>query len=129
MDLKLAQLASLSQKDKGPAYSALIHSALAQSSPDAVAADIHLIVDAIVNQDSGSLVVARQVLAELVKVLADGPVNDSALRKRLLEDSLAVIQPRIVSYEEQVWYSSRLLRASLIRDIGEWTQVPTRRSP
>lgn len=126
MDLKLAQLASLSQKDKGPAYSALIHASLAQSSPDVVAADIHLIVDAIVNQDSGSLVVARQVLAELVRVLADGPVKDSALRKRLLEDSLSIIQPRIVSYEEQVGYSSGALLASLIRHIGEWTQVPTR---
>lgn len=117
MDLKLAQLASLSQKDKGPAYSALIHAALAQSSPDAVAADIRLIVDAIVNQDSGSLVVARQVLAELVRVLADGPVKDSALRKSLLEDSLSIIQPRIVSYEEQVGYSSDALLASLIRHI------------
>ncbi len=113
MDLKLTQLASLSQKDKGPAYSALIHSALAQSNPDAAVADIHLIVDAIVNQDSGSLVVARQVLAELVRLLADGPVKDPTLRKRLLEDSLSIIQPRIVSYEEQVWYSCGALLVSL----------------
>ncbi|KAF8351424.1 hypothetical protein F5887DRAFT_207262 [Amanita rubescens] len=122
MDLKLTQLASLSQKDKGPAYSALIHSTLTQSNPDAAVTDIHLIVDAIVNQDSSSLVVARQVLAELVRLLADGPVKDTTLRKRLLEDSLSIIQPRIVSYEEQV-NGLRSQLADLLEQEEEWSEA------
>ena len=102
MDLKLAQLASLSQKDKGPAYTSLIHHAISQPLP---AADLHLLVDAVVNQDSVGLVVARQVLAELVRILGDGSINDTSLRKQLVEDTLATVQPRIVSFEEQVCYS------------------------
>ena len=103
MDVKLAQFATLSQKDKGPAYTSLIQQAISQSDPDAIVADLHLLVGTVVNQDSVGLIVGRQVLAELVKVLAQ--IKDSTLRKRLVEDTLATVQPRIVSYEEQVCYS------------------------
>ncbi|KAK2466240.1 hypothetical protein APHAL10511_001882 [Amanita phalloides] len=122
MDLKLTQLASLSQKDKGPAYSALIHAAIAQSTPDSVAADLRLLVDALVNQDAGSLVVARQVLAELVRLLGDGSVKDPLLRKRLIEDTLEIVQPRIVSFEEQV-NGLRFQLADLLEEVEEWSEA------
>ncbi|KAM6495854.1 hypothetical protein JOM56_008560 [Amanita muscaria] len=120
MDLKLAQFTSLSQKDKGPAYTSLIQQAISQSDPDAIVADLHLLVNAIVNQDSIGLVVARQVLAELVKVL--GETKDSTLRKRLVEDTLATVQPRIVSYEEQV-NSLRFQLADLLEEGEEWSEA------
>lgn len=102
MESKLAQYASLSQKDKAPAYLSLIPEILTRPDPSAIAADLHLVVDTVVNQDSVGLVVARQVLAELVKSLGSGAIKDTELRKRIVEDTLATIQPRLTSYEEQV---------------------------
>ncbi|PFH52757.1 hypothetical protein AMATHDRAFT_139277 [Amanita thiersii Skay4041] len=122
MDQKLAQFALLSQKDKGPAYSSLINHALSQSHPDSVAADLHLLLDTVVNQDSVGLVVGRQVLAELVKVLSEGRISDTALRKRVVEDILAIVQPRIVSYEEQV-NNLRFQLADLLEEEEEWSEA------
>jgi COP9 signalosome complex subunit 4 len=102
MENKLAQFASLSQKDKAPAYLSLLPEILSRSNPSAIATDLHSLVDTVVNQDSVGLVVGRQVLSELVKSLDGGAIKDSELRKRIVEDTLATIQPRIVSYEEQV---------------------------
>ena len=103
MDQKLAQLASVaSQKDKANGYLTLLNESLAQSSPTAVGGDVHTLVEAVVTQDHVGLVVGRQVLSELVKILATGGVNDRDVRKKIIEDTLAVIQPRIVSYDEQV---------------------------
>ena len=101
MDAKLAQYSALSQKDKGPAFISLIPEILSQPGP-ALAKDLHTLVDTVVNQDSVGLVVGRQVLSELVKVLGEGGISDLDLRKRVVEDTLNTVQPRIVSYEEQV---------------------------
>jgi COP9 signalosome complex subunit 4 len=102
MESKLAQFASLSQKDKAPAYLSLLPEILSRSNPSAIAADLHSLVDTVVNQDSVGLVVGRQVLSELVKSLGGGIIKDNELRKRIVEDTLATVQPRITSYEEQV---------------------------
>lgn len=102
MESKLAQYASLSQKDKAPAYLSLLPEILTRPDPSAIAADLHLVVDTVVNQESVGLVVGRQVLAELVKSLGAGAIKDTELRKRIVEDTLAIIQPRLTSYEEQV---------------------------
>ncbi|SRR6266498_4448564 len=101
MEAKLAMYSTLNQKDKGPAFISLIPEILAQP-PDRLAKDLHTLVDTVVNQDSVGLVVGRQVLSELVKVLAEGVIKDLELRKRVVEDTLNTVQPRIVSYEEQV---------------------------
>lgn len=101
MDKKLAQFSTLNQKDKGPAFISLIPEIL-QEDHTAVLEDLHLLLDTVVNQDSIGLVVGRQVLSELVKSLGDGIIKDVQLRKRLVEDTLSAVQPRIVSYEEQV---------------------------
>lgn len=102
MESRLAQFSALSQKDKGPAFISLIPEILSRQNQSAVASDLHILVDTVVNQDSVGLVVGRQVLSELVKVLGDGAIKDIDLRKRVVEDILATVQPRIVSYEEQV---------------------------
>jgi COP9 signalosome complex subunit 4 len=102
MDRKLAEFSSLSQKDKGPAFISLIPEILTRATPSTVVADLHTLVDTVVNQDSVGLVVGRQVLSELVKILGEGTIKDVDLRKRVVEDTLATVQPRIVSYEEQV---------------------------
>lgn len=102
MDRQLAQFSSLSQKDKGPAFISLIPDILARPDPSIVVADLHTLVDTVVNQDNIGLVVGRQVLSELVRILGEGTIKDLDLRKRVVEDTLATVQPRIVSYEEQV---------------------------
>jgi COP9 signalosome complex subunit 4 len=102
MDSRLAQLASLSQKDKVPAFLSVLSETFAGPKNARFAADIHSLVDTVVNQDSVGLVIARQVLSELVKNLADGLVQESELKKQILQDILEIVQPRQVSYEEQV---------------------------
>jgi COP9 signalosome complex subunit 4 len=102
MENKLAQFASLSQKDKAPAYLSLLPEILSRSNPSAIASDLHSLVNTVVNEDSVGLVVGRQVLSELVKSLGKGAIKDTELRKRIVEDTLTTVQPRIVSYEEQV---------------------------
>ena len=107
MEAKLNQFSSLSQKDKGPAFISLISEILSQSDTE-VSKDLHTLVDTVVNQDNVGLVVGRQVLSELVKILGEGAIKDLELRKRVVVDTLATVQPRIVSYEEQVSPVSRL---------------------
>lgn len=99
MESKLAQYSALPQKDKGLAFISLIPEVLAQTDP---ARDIHTLVDTLINHDNVGLVVGRQVLSELVKVLGEGAIQDHDLRKRVVEETLATVLPRIVSYEEQV---------------------------
>ncbi|KAJ6599033.1 hypothetical protein DFH09DRAFT_21761 [Mycena vulgaris] len=122
MDGKLSALAALSQKDKGPAFIALIHEILARPDPAAVAPDLHVLVDTVVNQDSVGLVVGRQVLSELVKILGEGAVKSPELRKALVEDTLATVQPRIVSYEEQV-NILRFQLADILEEEEEWSEA------
>ncbi|KAF6762256.1 hypothetical protein DFP72DRAFT_600428 [Ephemerocybe angulata] len=120
MEAKLAEYASLNQKDKGPAYASLIPQILSQADPNAVAKDLHSLVDTVVNQDSVGLVVGRQVLTELVKVLGEGAIKDSELRKRVVEETLETVQPRIVSYEEQV-NNLRFQLADLSEEEEDWS--------
>ncbi|KAF9485325.1 hypothetical protein BDN70DRAFT_871348 [Pholiota conissans] len=121
MEAKLAQISSLSQKDKGPAFISLIPDVLSQSGPN-LAKDLHALVDTVVNQDSVGLVVGRQVLSELVRILGEDAIKDVALRKLVVEDTLETVQPRIVSYEEQV-NSLRFQLADLLEGEEEWSDA------
>ena len=118
MEAKLNQISSLSQKDKGPAFISLISEILSQSDSE-VSKDLHTLVDTVVNHDNVGLVVGRQVLSELVRILGEGAIKDLDLRKRVVVDTLATVQPRIVSYEEQVCLLSvsdfRIVKAILTR--------------
>jgi COP9 signalosome complex subunit 4 len=102
MENTLAQLATLSQKDKGPACISLLSEALSKANQTSNSSNVHTLIDTVVNQDNVGLVVGRQVLSELVRLLGEGVIKDRELRKRIVEDTLATIQPRLVSYEEQV---------------------------
>jgi COP9 signalosome complex subunit 4 len=102
MESRLAQCTALSQKDKGPAYLSILLELLSGQNQTCIAEDLHTLVDTVVNQDTVGLVVGRQVLSELVKILGEGTIKNTQLRKRIVEDTLATVQPRIVSYEEQV---------------------------
>lgn len=102
MDQKLSQFNALSQKDKGPAYLSLLTEIYANTSSSDIASNIHTFVDYVLNHETAGVIVGRQVFSELVKNLGEGAIPDTELRKRVVEDVLATLQPRIASYEEQV---------------------------
>ncbi|KAL4081892.1 hypothetical protein V8B97DRAFT_123879 [Scleroderma yunnanense] len=122
MDAKLSQLASLAQKDRTAGYLALVSEILARASQDSITDDLQLLVDTVVNQDTVSLAISRQVLTELVKNLDTGHIADHGLRKHIIQGILRVLQPRIVSYEEQVT-SLRFQLADLLEAEEEWTEA------
>ncbi|KAJ8515067.1 hypothetical protein ONZ45_g7479 [Pleurotus djamor] len=119
MESKLAQCASLAQKDKAPAYLSILSDAL---SGQRIVQDTHTIVDHIVNQDSTTLVAGRQVLAELAKQLGDnGAIKDAEIRKAIAQDTLELVKSKI-SYEEQ----ANLLRfqlADILESEEEWSEA------
>ena len=103
MDHTLAHLASLSQKDKGPAYLSLLSDLFADPTSPNLPQDVHTLVNHVVNQDNASvIIIGRQILSELVKSLPDVLSADPHLRKHIVQDVLATLQPRLASYEEQV---------------------------
>lgn len=99
MEARLAQVSTLPQKDKGAAYVSLISDVLSRADPATAASDIHQIVEAVL-QDN--VVVGRHVLPELAKSLSNSTVQDTELRKQIVQETLTLVQPRLVSYEEQV---------------------------
>lgn len=101
MDQILAQIAGYGQKDRATAYQSLLAEILSRSDQQQLAAEIHLLVENVV-QDSVGVVVGRHVLTELVKALGEGAIQNIEVRKRIVEDTLSITEPRIVSYEEQV---------------------------
>ena len=110
IESRLSQAAGLNQKDKATAYQSILTDLLARPDRTTLAHDLHVLVDNVVQESTG-LVIGRQVLSELVKSLEAGIVSDVELRKQIVQDTLDIIQPRIVSYEEQVccivWKSLR----------------------
>lgn len=102
MDQKLAQLRTINQKDKAQKCISLLDEAFSQSDPTSVARDVHKIIEAALTQDHIGPVPARQVLSELVNRLSEGRVKDRDAKKQIVEDTIAIAQPRIVSFEEQV---------------------------
>jgi len=121
MEAQVAQLASLSQKDKVSAYLSLLSQTLSRPDLSSAPADIHVIVDSAVNEASASLVVGRQVLAELVKNIESGAIKDHDLRKQVVQDTLAILE-RAASYEEQV-NSLRFQLADLLEAEEEWSEA------
>ncbi|ETW83961.1 hypothetical protein HETIRDRAFT_62610 [Heterobasidion irregulare TC 32-1] len=124
MDQKFAKFDALNQKDKGAAYLSLLSDVFTTSNGPQLIQDIHILVDHVVNQDNAGFIVGRQVLSELVKILNEGGVStlNLDLRKQIVEDILATVQPRLTSYEEQV----NLLRfhlADILEHEEDWSEA------
>ncbi|KAI0638191.1 hypothetical protein C8Q77DRAFT_1070498 [Trametes polyzona] len=122
MESRLAQFAALNQKDKGTAYQSLLLEILSREDQSNLHADIHTLVDNVVNQESVGLVISRGIISELVKALSEGKIRDTEQRKRIVEDILSIIQPRIVSYEEQV-NSLRFQLADILEEEEQWSDA------
>lgn len=102
MESRLEQITALGQKEKGPVFISLINEIISRSDQSTVAPDIKTLVGFVVNQESVGLVVGRQVLTELVRITGEGGISNPEVRKRVVEETIEVAQPKIVSYEEQV---------------------------
>jgi COP9 signalosome complex subunit 4 len=101
MDARLAQLANVSvQKDKAAGYLSLLNDLLAARRQSSI--DILKFVSVVVTQEHVGLVIGRQVISELVKALELKQIADESVRRPVIEGTLQVLQPRIVTYEEQV---------------------------
>ena len=99
MDTKLAQVNALAQKDKLAAYQTLVNEVLSIPDSPSIVADVHALVEAVV-QDN--VVIGRQILTTIGEQLGAGTAFNKSVKKQIVEDVLATVQPRLVSYEEQV---------------------------
>ncbi|KAF8709736.1 PCI domain, partial [Rhizoctonia solani] len=109
------------QKDKSTAYSELLQNIL-NLPQDQIPAALLTYVGLIVNRDQPGIVVARQVLSELAGALEKNKVEDREARKKVIQDVLDTLQPRLVSYEEQT-AALRLQMASLLEEEEEWVEA------
>ena len=126
MEAKLSHLATLAQKDKTPAYLSLLSETLSRSDTASLPADLHVLIDAVANPDIVGLVTGRQVISELVRSIGAGVITDHQIRKRIVEDALATLQPRIASYEEQVRSLGARAHPFTSTLSGQLPQIPTR---
>ncbi|CAG8600484.1 7398_t:CDS:2 [Paraglomus brasilianum] len=88
-----------SQKDKTAEYRAALDICLANTNQNALANDLETFVDYIVQEHVG-LVISRQVLSDFVQGV--DKIADLDIKRRVLHFALNKIQPRIVSFEEQI---------------------------
>ena len=126
MEARLSHLATLAQKDKTPAYLSLLSETLSRSDTASLPADLHVLIDAVANPDIVGLVTGRQVISELVRSIGAGVITDHQIRKRIVEDALATLQPRIASYEEQVRSLGACAHPFTSTLSGQLPQIPTR---
>lgn len=120
LNSKLASLASVPQKDKGAAYCDVLKQLVSASppSPD----DMGQLVRYVVSQDHVGLVVARQVLGELVKALDEDPLKaNDELQKSVILSTLESIQ-RSVSFQEQAT-ALRLKLADIYESEEDWSDA------
>ena len=99
MDTRLAEISTLPQKDRPTAYQALVADIFARPDSPSIVRDVHALVDAVI-QDN--VVIGRAILSTLTERLSEGAALNTNTRKEIVEDILATVQSRLVSYEEQV---------------------------
>lgn len=100
LDQQLAQLAGVTvQRNKAQGYLTLLEDNLKNK------ANLIKIITEVVTQDHVGLVIGRQVISELVKNLETKQIADDDARREIIQSTLDILQPRIVSYDEQVYIS------------------------
>lgn len=117
----LSAIASLPQRERQAAYSALLPALYASPLPGLVDLIGHLVQD-----QSVSLVAGRQVLTELVEGIREGKLgaaggDEREVRKNVLERAVAAVGGQAGNYDEQVRTSSFLLLLRA-RRFPEWTR-------
>jgi COP9 signalosome complex subunit 4 len=97
---KLANIALIpSQKDKTAEYRSLLENILPSTNDALLADSLEAFVEHIVQEQVG-LVISRQVLSDFVQGV--DKISNPEIKKRVLHFALNKVQPRVVSFEEQV---------------------------
>jgi COP9 signalosome complex subunit 4 len=97
---RLANIAAIpSQKDKTAEYRSLLETILSSTNDVLLADSSEAFVEHIVQEQVG-LVISRQVLSDFVQGV--DKISNSEIKKRVLHFALNKVQPRVVSFEEQV---------------------------
>ncbi|CAI2165813.1 3539_t:CDS:2 [Funneliformis geosporum] len=97
---RLRTIASIpSQKDKTAEYRTLLETILTSTNELLLADSLEAFVDHIVQEQVG-LVISRQVLSDFVQGV--DKISNSEIKKRVLHFALSKVQPRVVSFEEQI---------------------------
>ena len=100
IDERLVSIAAIpSQKDKTAEYRSLLETILSSTSDASLADNLEAFVEHIV-QEQVDLVISRQVLSDFVQGV--DKISNSEIKKRVLHFALNKVQPRVVSFEEQV---------------------------
>ncbi|CAG8542933.1 5376_t:CDS:2 [Diversispora eburnea] len=121
IELQLNTIAGIpSQKDKTTEYRSLLDSILTSSADETVLANnLEKFVDHIVQEQVG-LVISRQVLSEFVQGV--DKIENSEIKKRVLHFALGKVQPRVVSFEEQI-STLREKLAEIYENEEEWLEA------
>ncbi|KAG8832913.1 hypothetical protein FRC17_000355 [Serendipita sp. 399] len=115
MDDQLAKLATITvQRNKATAYQELFEKNLGNKE------NLIKLVKNVVTEDHVGLVIGRQIISELVKALETKQISNDETRREIIEKTLEILQPRIVSYDEQVT-SLRLQMAEFLEAEEDWT--------
>ena len=94
----------------------LLHSTLQQSS-SSLASDLTLYIESVVAESTG-LIVSRQVLTEFVSAVTS--IQNAEQKRNILQSVIAVLQPRAVTFEEQI-SALRLMLADLLEAEEDWS--------
>lgn len=119
MDPEFQALLSLQQRDKGPAFTALLRQKLEDD--HCTEDQICLLISTTVNEEQVGLVVARQVLNELLKAIPEIKRNRD-WKQNLIQHVLRILQSRLVSFEEQAT-GLRYQLADMYEDEEEWSDA------
>lgn len=104
-----------SAKEQVERYKELLNSVLSENDDQVKAEQLKVYIECVVHENVG-LVISRQLLTEIAGLIAQMP---SALSKDLAQFALDRIQPRAVSFEEQVAVIRRNL-ADLYEAEKQW---------
>lgn len=115
MDKRLAELATVTvQRNKAQGYQTLLEENLKNKE------NVIKIVKNVVTQDHVGLVIGRQIISDLVKALETKQISDDDARRDIIQQTLEILQPKVVSFDEQAT-ALRLQMADFLEADEDWT--------
>ena len=123
MDQRLAELATVTvQRNKAQGYQTLLEENLNKKE------NVIKIVKNVVTQDHVGLVIGRQIISDLVKAVETKQISDDGTRRDIIQQTLEILQPKVVSFDEQVSYSSAQMMQFLKNYVaGDGIEAPNGR--
>lgn len=86
-------------KEQSERYKEILDNILADSNDETKSENLKIYIESVINENV-SLVISRQLLTDVANIVASLPLSE--LSKEISHYALEKIQPRVVSFEEQV---------------------------